>query len=107
MPEAHRAAQHGRAGKAHLPRFHHDCFIERLVAGLVVLADEDAQEYGVAGERHGQIHLMELSDAASICPSQTPSRHSTTEPTIFPPAWSHSLSWTRLRVCRLNDENVV
>ena len=48
MAEAHRSAQHGGAGKTHLAGLQHDGLVERPVAGLVVLADEDAQQHGVA-----------------------------------------------------------
>ena len=48
MAEAHRPAQHGGAGKAHLARLQHDRLVEGLMPGLVVLADEDAQQHGVA-----------------------------------------------------------
>src|SRR5262245_33720223 len=107
IAEAHRAAQHCRASEMHLARFEHDRLVERLMARLVVLANENAEQHGIAGERHGQIHLMALIDAARVCPSQTANRQSTTEPTILPPACSHSLSCTRLSVWRLNEENVV
>ena len=86
MAEAHRPAQHGGAGKLHLARLEHDRLVERQMAGLVVLADEDAQQHGVAGERHGHTHFMALRERASIWPSQTAKRQSTTEPTILPPA---------------------
>ena len=56
------------------------------MAGFVVLADEDAQQQGVTGERHGQIHFMALIDCANKWPSQTATRQSTTEPTMLPPA---------------------
>jgi hypothetical protein len=95
MAEAHRD---GRAGKAHLARFQHDRLVERLTASLVVLADEDAEQRRVACERDGQTHFMTLMESASIWPSQTARRQSTTEPTTLPPACSHSPSLARLRV---------
>ena len=77
-----------------------DGLLEGLVAGLVVLADEDADQHGVTREGHGQVHFMALIDNARTCPSHTANRHSTTEPTMLPPARSHSLSLTRLSDCR-------
>jgi hypothetical protein len=78
MAEAHRSAQDGRAGKAHLARFQHDRLVEWLTASLVVLADEDAEQRRVACERDGQTHFMTLMESASIWPSQTARRQSTT-----------------------------
>src|SRR5262245_66540117 len=52
-------------------------------------------------------HLIVLRLKAAIWPSQTASRHSTTEPAILNEACTHSPSLTRLSVCRLNEENVV
>ena len=50
MAEAHRSAQHGGAGEVHLARLEHDRLVERQVLELVVLAEEDAQQDGVAAE---------------------------------------------------------
>src|SRR4029077_18002376 len=107
MAEAHRSAQNGRAGEAHFARLEHDRLVKRLTARLVVLADEDAEQHGVPGERHGQTHFMALMESASMWPSQTATRQSTTEPTTLPPTWSHSPSLARLSVWRLNEEKVV
>ncbi len=86
MAEAQGTAQHRGAGKFHLARLQHDRLVERLVIEFVVLADEDAEQDGVARERHGQIHFMVLIDRARICPSQTAIRQSMTEPMILLPA---------------------
>ena len=48
MAEAHRPAQHGGAGEAHLAGLQHDRLVEGPMSGLVVLANEDAQQHGVA-----------------------------------------------------------
>ena len=107
MAEAHRPAQDGGAGEMHLAGLEHNGLVERLMVSLVILADKDAQENGVAGERHGQIHFNELIEAASTKPNHTATRQATTERTTLAPANHHSPSWTRLRVCRLKEENVV
>src|SRR6478609_7259864 len=107
MAEAHRSAQDSGAGKMHLARFEHDRLVERLVVSLVILADEDAQENGVAGERHGQIHFNELIEAASTKPNHTATRQARTERATLAPASRHSPSCTRFRVCRLKEEKVV
>ena len=107
MPEAERSAQHGGAGKMHLARLQHDRLVERLVVGLVILADKDAQQHGVTGELHGQIHFKELIEAASTKPNHTATRQATTERAMLAPASHHSPSWTRLSVWRLKDEKVV
>ena len=64
VSEAERSAQHGGPGEMHLARFQHDRLVERLVVGLVVLADKDAQQHGVTGKLHRQIHFKELIEAA-------------------------------------------
>ena len=42
-----------------------------------------------------------------MCPNQTAARHASTEARTLAPAYSHSPSFTRLSVCRLNEEKVV
>jgi len=37
MAKAHRPAQHGGAGKMHLARFEHDCFVKGMVIVPFVL----------------------------------------------------------------------
>ena len=86
MAEAGSAAEDGRPGKLHLPRFEDDRFVERHVALFVVLAEEDPEEHGVLGYLHGQIHLKVFMVPARKLPAQTAMRQSTTEPTIFKPA---------------------
>jgi len=50
---------------------------------------------------------LELIAEARRLPSQTPSRHSTSERTELAPALNHSPSSARFRVCKLKEENVV
>ena len=107
VSEAERSAQHCGPGEMHLARFQHDGLVERLVIGLVILADKDAQQHGVTGKLHRQIHFKELIEAASTKPNHTATRQATTETAMLAPASHHSPSWTRLRVWRLKDEKVV
>jgi hypothetical protein len=86
----------------------------------------DLHEGGDKGRCHGrrrnakrlQLHEVPRSSCAALnrhllivtartCPSQTKSRQSTTDKTIFIPTLSHSPSRARESVCRLKDENVV
>lgn len=55
--EAHRAAQHGRAGQMRLAGGEHDGFVERLVLPAVGFADEDAEKEGVSGDLHSNFEL--------------------------------------------------
>jgi hypothetical protein len=42
-----------------------------------------------------------------LCPAHSATRHRTIESPILVPAWSHSPSFIRFSVCRLNDEKMV
>src|SRR5579871_2374888 len=107
MPEPDVPTQHRGAAELHFPGLEHDRLIERQALEFVVLAEEDAEQDGVARDVHHQTHFIALMLAASTWPAQTATRHATTEPTTLPPARSHSPSFIRLSVCRLNDEKVV
>src|ERR671930_11055 len=107
MAEAHRPAQHRGAGELHLAGLEQDRLVERQPPGLGVFADEDAKQNGVARNLHDHTHRMVLRPTAAIWPSQTASRHSTTEPPILKDACNHSPSFMRLSVWMLNEENVV
>src|SRR5215813_4356639 len=83
MAEAHRPAQHRGASELHLARLEQDRLVEREASGLGVFADEDAKQNGIARNLHDHTHRMVLRLTAAIWPSQTASRHSTTEPPIL------------------------
>src|SRR5947209_2268970 len=107
MAEPHRSAKDRCAGKLKLACFQNDRFVERTSAHLVVFADEDAQEHGVARDLHGHAPFSLFNEAAAMWPSQTASRHKITERAILPPARSISPSRTSSSVCRLKEEKVV
>lgn len=48
-----------------------------------------------------------MSTEPRRCPSQTPTRHSTSDSTELAPALNHWPSSARLSVCKLKEENVV
>src|SRR5579871_4375690 len=105
--EAHRPAQHGGAGEVQFARFQYDRFIERLRAGLVVLADEDTEQQGLLWDLHGQLPFRRLRRFAVTWPSQTASNQPTTETMILISAAERFPACSRRNVSRLNDENVV
>jgi hypothetical protein len=100
-------SQHRRATEMHFPGLQHDRLIERDVATLVILAEEDAEQNSIMGDLHGHIHFIVFIVEASMEPPQTAIRHNITDRPIFPPARNHSPSFMRLSVCKLNEENVV
>src|SRR5689334_25270523 len=104
MAEAHRAAQHRGAGQMQLARLEHDGLVERPAVGLVVLADEDAEQRLLARDLHDQAPFIALRLAAAMWPSHTATKQRTTEPAMLPPAETHCPSCTRFRVWMLNDE---
>ena len=53
MAEAGLAAQHGGATQMQFARLEHDGFVQGQTAGLVVLAEVDTEQHGVAGNLHG------------------------------------------------------
>src|SRR5579863_4239867 len=103
---AERPTQHGRAGEMQLARLQYDRLVERLAAVLVALAAEDPQQHRILGDLHHP--PPEPSNArAPSTPSTTEMKHRTTDSTMLATTPLHSPSRARLRVCRLNDENVV
>ena len=107
VPESHMPSQHRRAAELPFPCLQHNRLVEREIAELVVLAEEDAEQDGITRNLHGQIHFIALIVEASMEPPQTAIRHNITDRPIFPPARNHSPSFMRLSVCKLNEENVV
>src|SRR6185437_4833515 len=104
MAEAHRPAQNRGAGQVLLARLQHDRLVERQMLMMVILADEDAQQHGVAGNLHS---YPPEKNAPRAKPAQTARRHSRTEATMLPKTRAHCASRARLSVCRLKDEKVV
>ena len=108
MAEAHRPAQHGGAGKAHLAGLQHDGLVERLWPALSsspmkMRSSTASRESGMA-----QIHFNGVDRNAPACArARRRTGKARPKPTILPPAWSHSPSLARLSVCRLNEEKVV
>ncbi len=107
MPEADVTAQHRCAAKIHLTSLEHDRLVERQMFKFVVFAEEDAKQYGIAGDLHDHVHFIVLIAVASKTPAHTAIRHSTNDRPTLAPARNHSPSLARLSVCRLNDEKVV
>ena len=104
--EAHRPAQHGRAGEMQFARLEHDRLVERLVLPAIAFADKNAQERGVFRKLH-MLCLTRTNISASARPSQTATRQQTSERTLFKPARNQSPSRASSRVCRLKEEKVV
>src|SRR5450759_1463174 len=100
-------AQNGGAGEMQLAGLQHDRLVERQAFEFVVFAEKNAEQNGVARELHRHTHFMALRLTARMCPAHTAARQRITEPVILVPAYSHSPSFTRFNVCKLNDENVV
>ena len=103
------AAQHRGAGELQLAGLQHDGFVQRLMLKFVVLAEENSEQDGVPGYLHASapFYFIALIRLASTTPTHTAIRQSATERPILAPARNHSPSFTRFKVCRLKDENVV
>src|SRR5580693_492836 len=99
--------QHRGAAEMHFPGLLHDRLMEREALKLVVFAEEDPKQDAIARNPHGQAPFIILRVDASMEPAQTAIRHNATDRPILPPARNHSPSFTRLSVCKLNEENVV
>src|SRR3954454_11466501 len=104
---AHRSAQDRAARQPPFPRLLHDGAVERASLAMVALAAEDPQQLCIAGQLHGHAPESRLSQAASMYPKATASRHKTSESTMFSPARSQAPACAKASVCRLNDEKVV
>src|ERR1700761_4451612 len=104
MAEAGMAAQHRGAAEMHFAGLQHDGLVQRQLAGFVVFAEEDAKQDSVARNLHRHVHFKVPSPDARTWPIHTATMQHTTETTTLPPARSHSPSFIRFSVCRLNDE---
>src|SRR5262249_40813121 len=60
MAESDVAAQHRGAAQVHFPRLEHDRFVQRPALVLVVLAEEDAEQDGVARNLRAHTQSIEL-----------------------------------------------
>ena|SRR6266567_385209 len=107
MTEANVSSQNCRPGEMHFPSLQHDRLMERQVIELVVFAEKNTEQNCVVWNLHGQIHFIVLRLAAARWPTQTATMQHRTDSPMLAPARNHSPSFIRLRVCRLNDENVV
>ena len=58
MAIAHRAAEHGCAGKMHLARLEYNRFVERFVVVTIILANEDTKQDRLVRYLHGSRSLQ-------------------------------------------------
>jgi hypothetical protein len=107
MPEPDVTPKDCGAGQVHFASLEHNRFVQRSVAGPIVLAEKDTKQYRGSGKLHAQVHFMALMLPASMYPAHTAIRQQITDIATLVPARNHPPSFMRLSVCKLNDENVV
>src|SRR6267142_6588541 len=107
MTEANVSSQNCRTGEMHFLGLQNDRLVERQVIKPVVFAEEDTEQNCVVRNLHGQIHFIVLKLAAARWPTHTATMQHRTDNPMLALARNHSPSFIKLRVCRLNDENVV
>ena len=79
MAEARLPAKNRGARQVTFPRFRHERLVEPApIPGPVVLADEDAQERGVARKRRGSSSLIRFDERSRSVPRKTDGRHNET-----------------------------